>query len=76
MVDAKRSGWIAIGLDTPFWGFIPCYFGLASKGLDITNVQQSMAYARDGGASGKLFLLKPHELARFAKLLRKNKLLK
>ena len=75
MITAQKPGWIAIGLDTPFWGFVPCYFGLASKGLDLTNVQKAMTYARDGGKSGKLFLLKPHELARFAKLLRNNKLI-
>ena len=52
-----------------------CYFGLASKGLDLTNVQKAMTYARNGGESGKLFLLKPHELVRFAKLLRNNNLI-
>jgi len=75
MITTKKPGWIAIGLDTPFWGFVPCYFGLASKGLDLTNVQKAMTYARDGGESGKLFLLKPHELVRFAKLLRTNELI-
>jgi hypothetical protein len=63
-------GWIIIGLDSPFWGMVPCYFGLASKGMSLFHLQQVMTYARDGGESGKLVIVKPHEVFRFAKLLR------
>jgi len=70
MLAEKRTGWIIIGMDSPFWGMVPCYFGLASKGLSLTEVQRAMMYARDGGASGRLFLVKPHEVVRVARLLR------
>jgi hypothetical protein len=64
-----------IGLDSPFWGMVPCYFGLASKGLSLTALQEAMIYARDGGESGKLFLAKPHEVVRFARLMRDRRLI-
>jgi len=70
MSKARRSGWILMGLDSPFWGMVPCYFGLASKGMSLTDVQKAMTYARDGGDSGVLFLIRPHELARYARMLR------
>jgi hypothetical protein len=69
IVGSGKPGWILIGLDSPFWGMIPCYFGLASKGMDLTMVRNAMTYARQGGTSGRLFLLKPHEVIRFARLL-------
>jgi hypothetical protein len=75
MVESPRAGWIIIGLDSPFWGMVPCYFGLASKGLHLAALQQAMIYARDGGESGRLFLAKPHEVARFARLLRRRGLM-
>ena len=75
MVAAKRAGWIMIGLDSPFWGMVPCYFGLASKGLSLSELQKTMSYARDGGDSGKLFLAKPHEVVRFARLLKQRGLI-
>ncbi len=75
LIEANRQGWILIGLDSPFWGMVPCYFGIASKGLSLTDVQRAMSYARDGGESGKLFLAKPHEVVRFAKLLRERDLI-
>jgi hypothetical protein len=68
MVQERRPGWIILGLDSPFWGMAPCYFGIASKGLSLHVVQQVMTYARDGGESGRLFLAKPHEVARLARL--------
>ncbi|NSW52158.1 MAG: hypothetical protein HPY85_06615 [Anaerolineae bacterium] len=75
MIEANRKGWIIIGLDAPFWGMVPCYFGIASKGMSLHRLQSVMTYARDGGDSGRLFLAKPHEVARFAKLMRAEGLL-
>jgi len=54
---------------------VPCYFGLASKGMSLHHLQKVMTYARDGGESGRLFLLKPHEVARCARLLRERGLI-
>lgn len=70
LIEAGMHGWIIMGLDSPFWGMVPCYFGLASKGMSLFHLQQVMTYARDGGESGKLVMVKPHEVFRFAKLLR------
>ncbi len=75
MVAAARAGWIFIALDSPFWGMVPCYFGLASKGLSLTDLQRTMTYARDGGASGRLWLLRPHEIVRCARWFRAQGLL-
>jgi hypothetical protein len=69
MIEAGRDGWIILGIDSPFWGMVPCYFGLASKGMSLHTLQKAMVYARDGGDSGRLFLAKPHEVARYARLL-------
>lgn len=64
--------WAIIGLDSPFWGMTPCYFGEASKGLDLTILERTMKYVISGGETGRLFLLKPHELVRYVRLLRKD----
>ncbi len=71
----EKPGWIMLGLDSPFWGFVPCYFGLASKGLDLTKLQQAMTYARDGGKSGQLYLAKPHEVVRIARMMNEKVLI-
>ena len=68
LTDENRPGWILLGLDSPFWGMVPCYFGLASKGLTLAAVQETMSYAVSGGESGRLFPAKPHEVVRFASL--------
>ena len=75
MIEAGRNGWIIVGLDSPFWGMVPCYFGLVSKGMSLHNLQKVMTYARDGGDSGKLFLARPHEVVRFARLMRERGLI-
>jgi hypothetical protein len=75
MIEAQRSGWIIIGLDSPFWGMVPCYFGLASKGLSLHRLQEAMTFARDGGDSGRLFMARPHEVVRFARLLQERGLI-
>jgi hypothetical protein len=72
LVNSNGKGWIILGLDSPFWGMVPCYFGLASKGLSLEKVQKAMIYAKNGGTSGRLFLAKPHEIARYAKLLKNH----
>lgn len=72
IVNSHQKGWIILGLDSPFWGFVPCYFGLASKGLSLTEVQKAMTFAMNGGDSGRLFLAKPHEVVRFAKLMKRR----
>lgn len=75
MVNSNKQGWIIIGLDSPFWGMVPCYFGIASKGLSLQALQQAMIYARDGGESKRLFLLRPHEVVRFARILKSRELI-
>jgi len=70
MIEAKRAGWIIVGLDAPFWGMVPCYFGIVFKGMSLYHLQKVMTYARDGGESGRLFMVKPHEVSRIAKIMR------
>ncbi|MHB8806200.1 MAG: hypothetical protein ACYC59_01305 [Anaerolineaceae bacterium] len=72
IIESKKKGWIILGLDAPFWGMVPCYFGIASKGMSLHMLQKVMTYARDGGDSGKLFIVKPHEVVRFARLMQKE----
>ena len=72
IIDSKKKGWIILGLDSPFWGMVPCYFGIASKGMSLHELQKVMTFARDGGESGKLFIVKPHEMVRFVRLMRKE----
>ncbi|HDP97628.1 MAG TPA: hypothetical protein ENN22_00385 [bacterium] len=69
IISANKPGWIVIGMDSPFWGMVPCYFGIASKGISLTDVQKAMTYANNGGESQRLVLVKPHEVARFALLV-------
>jgi hypothetical protein len=68
LTNQEKPGWILLGLDSPFWGMVPCYFGLGSKGLTLAAVQQTMSYIAKGGDSGRLFPAKPHEIVRFATL--------
>jgi len=71
-LSGTKNAWITIGLDSPFWGMVPCYFGVASKGLDLSLLRKAMLYASEGGESGKLFLVKPHELVRYVRLIQKK----
>ncbi|MGV8050208.1 MAG: hypothetical protein AB2L21_07670 [Anaerolineaceae bacterium] len=75
ILESNRKGWILMGLDAPFWGMTPCYFGIAGKGSSLHNLQKAMTYARDGGDSGKLLMVKPHELSRMVRLMRKEDLI-
>ncbi|NMC29177.1 MAG: hypothetical protein GYA45_03800 [Pelolinea sp.] len=72
IIESQKKGWIILGLDSPFWGMVPCYFGIASKGMSLHELQKVMTYARDGGDSGKLFIVKPHEIVRFVRLMQKE----
>lgn len=71
--------WIVMTYDAPFFGLSPIYLGGVRSKYDATGperlgmqkVVDAMIYVRDGGgASKRLFLVKPHELARYARLLR------
>ena len=78
----ETPGWIVLPFDTPFFALSPNYLGDIeadrmrngfAKFGGIPYIQQAMQYVRrTGGDTGKLFMLKPHELYRYAKLL-KNK---
>ena len=75
--------WLALVFDTPFYSLTPVCYGQFEpehwKGshLGMNQIYEVMHYVRKtGGESGRLFLLKPHELYRFAKLADKEGLLK
>ena len=88
--DAWKQGaaydsvdWITFGFDTPFFGLTPSYLGefenhpWPTSNAGMFYIYQAMQYVRKtGGADGSLFLVKPHELYRFAKLARKENLLR
>ena len=81
-IPGDESNWIVLSYDTPFFGVAPtymCVFEGESYDLNFVRrfgmqtIVEAMQYVRKGGgASGRLFLLKPHELYRYAHLLRKG----
>ena len=79
MTKTGRAEWIVMGFDTPFYGLTPNYLGeiefepmrtgWARHALGMRSIYAFMQYVRrTGGDSGRLFLVKPHELYRFAKI--------
>jgi len=79
-VDA--NDWIVMCYDTPFFGVSPTYMGWmesaksgmfeSTRKFGMQGIMEAMQYVRNGGGqSGRLFMLKPHELVRYARLLRK-----
>ncbi len=82
----QRPGWITLAFDTPFFALAPTYLGEIedermrtgwAKSGGVPYIYEAMQYVRrTGGETGKLFLLKPHELYRYAKLLKEKGLVK
>ena len=81
ITQTGQAEWIVMGFDTPFYGLTPNYLGeiefepmrcgWAKHALGMRSIYAFMQYVRrTGGDSGKLFLVKPHELYRFAKIAR------
>jgi hypothetical protein len=75
LIGGRRPGWIMIGLDSPFWCQPPFYYDpryptFCKEETSVVELTAAMQYASSGGESGKLFLAKPHEVVRFARLLR------
>ncbi len=76
-----KPGWIIMPFDTPFYGLSPLYLGNYldaedKKKFSMNRIMEVMQYVRHtGGKSGKLFMLKPHELYRYAKLLKEQNLI-
>ncbi len=75
VLGSDRPGWIMIGLDSPFWCQAPCYYDpeyptFCQEEASVVELTAAMRYVAGGGESGKLFLAKPHEVVRYARLLR------
>jgi hypothetical protein len=66
ITQTGRAGWIVFGFDSPFYGLAPGYLRF------MEGVLGAMEYAIGGGQSKKLFLAKPHEVARYAEILKRN----
>ena len=74
----RQADWISMGFDTPFFALAPNYLGEIefddmrlgwAKYSGIHYLYEALQYVRrTGGVSGRLFLVKPHELYRFAVL--------
>jgi hypothetical protein len=80
LVEENKRGWIMIGLDAPFWCQPPFYYDpeyptFCEEETSVVEMTAAMRYAARGGESGRLFLAKPHEVVRFARLLRARGLL-
>ncbi|MBR5553442.1 MAG: hypothetical protein IKV98_06295 [Clostridia bacterium] len=84
-VEQKRCGWINLAFDTPFFALSPTYTydieneymrtGWAKCG-GLRFLAEAMHYVRrTGGETGKLFMLKPHEMYRYAQLLQESGLM-
>ena len=79
---ADANDWIVMTYDAPFFGDSPLYMGWmeslkdgmfeSTRKLGMQSIMEAMQYVRNGGGqSGRLFMLKPHELVRYARLLKK-----
>jgi len=80
LIEENKRGWIMIGLDAPFWCQPPHYYDpdyptFCEEETSVVELAAAMRYASAGGESGKLFLAKPHEVVRFARMLRERGLL-
>lgn len=69
MPGHRRPGWILLGFDLPFYGLCPAYLGGAKPDVSMESILRAMQFARSGGKTGRLFLAKPHEVVRFARIL-------
>lgn len=79
---ADANDWIVMTYDAPFFGDSPLYMSWmeslkdgmfeSTRKLGMQSIMEAMQYVRNGGGqSGRLFMLKPHELVRYARLLKK-----
>jgi hypothetical protein len=57
----KGTGFIIVGLDSPFWGFHPFYVD------ELRKLRDAMEYTKNTG-KGRLFSATPHEIARYARI--------
>ncbi|MBR5552810.1 MAG: hypothetical protein IKV98_03060 [Clostridia bacterium] len=83
--EEQKHGWVILPFDTPFFSLSPTYLGDIeneymrtgwAKFAGFHYISEAMQYVRRSGReTGKLFLLKPHELYRYAKILKKRGLI-
>ena len=73
-----ETDWIVLAFDMPFFGLSPVYVNgkalherFAKSVMGMQTLAEAMKLVYNGGESGKLFMLKPHELYRYIKLKRK-----
>ena len=65
IISEETAGWIIVSIDAPFWGF--AFYNMKNGNLLV----EAMNFIKNGGNSGKIFSASPHEIARYAKILRK-----
>jgi len=69
IVSGSSNGWINFAFDMPSYALCPHYL----RGMEA--LVEAMTYVTSSGNSKKLFIAKPHEVARYARILQKqNKL--
>lgn len=76
--EANEPEWIIMPYDTPFFGLSPVYLNgeaahkrFAGSVMGAQTIAKTMKYVRSGGKSGRLLMLKPHELIRYISLRQK-----
>ena len=68
ILSQDRLGWIIVSIDSPFWGFMFYEMKDGNKLVDAIN------FIKKGGESGKLFSATPHEIARYAAIMKRKSL--
>jgi len=74
LAGVGKLGWILIDFDAPFWFQLPHYFDPilpTHYQFEASMVEPAtcLRYVDSGGDSGKLFIARPHEVVRYARML-------
>jgi len=68
ILSEGKLGWIIVSADSPFWGFM--FYEMKSGNMLVDAIN----FIKKGGESGKLFSATPHEIARYAKIMKRKNL--
>ena len=66
ILSEGKLGWIIVSADSPFWGFM--FYEMKSGNMLVDAIN----FIKKGGESGKVFSATPHEIARYAKIMKKE----
>jgi len=66
ILNKGEPGWIIVSIDSPFFGFM--FYEMKSGKMLI----DAMNFIKKGGSSGKLFSATPHEIVRYAEIIKRK----